>query len=315
MSKITLLDYNLMQLRKTFNKKYENYIISRILHGINSVADDVQMITQQYVKKDNKYYFTDLYFPQFNLHFEIDEYHHDNELNKTSDQKRELEIVEVTSHNIEHIRISEYNNNLELLNNRVDEIISKLLIRHNSVDFKPWTIGDEYSTMESLNKYANKGYVEVSDNLRFRKIMDASNFFGQDVKGMQRAFFKSKKYPEITLWFPKFYSNLKWDNKLIDDEKFLHENGLKYGDLIQEKPLIQDESLIQKETLIKNRMEKHYEHHINESGKRIVLPRFRDNLGFIVYKFMGIYQVDKELSSIDGGMIYRRISENFNLQD
>lgn len=73
---MNLLEYNINQLKKSKGKKYENYVISRIVHGINHF-DDIKFITQQYVKNaDNKYYFTDLFFPQLGLHIEIDEPHH-----------------------------------------------------------------------------------------------------------------------------------------------------------------------------------------------------------------------------------------------
>lgn len=130
--------------------------------------------------------------------------------------------------------------------------------------------------------------------------MDACNFFGQDVKGMQKAWIKSKKYSGYNLWFPKFYKNKLWDNKLVDSELTEYEN-YKYGDFIQEKPC-KSESRIN-----------HYYNIINEDIKRIVIPRFIDNLGSISYKFTGIYEIERDLSSIENGIIYKRISEKFNL--
>lgn len=306
MSEITLLDYNLRQLRKTFNKKYENYIVTRIFHGINSVTDDIQMITQQYIKRENNFALTDLYFPQFKLHIEIDEYHHENEYNKILDVKRELEIVEATTHYIERIKMRDFNGDIYLLNQKIDSLITNILNRRITENIIPWHIGEEYNLSDDIYKFLEVGEVKVSDNLRFRTIMDASNFFGQEVEGMQRGFFKSKKYPKFNMWFPKFYKNNSWDNKLVEDAEFLLKNDCKYGDLIQEKLLEKPKG--------QHQMQKHYNNLINENIQRIVLPRFRDNLGFIVYKFMGIYKVDKELSSIEGGMIYRRISEKLNLK-
>jgi len=45
-------EYITNQLKKTFNKKYENYCITRIYHLLN--RNDVQIITQQmFHKKDD----------------------------------------------------------------------------------------------------------------------------------------------------------------------------------------------------------------------------------------------------------------------
>ena len=69
-------EYIANQLKRTFNKKYENYCITRIYHLLK--RNDVQIITQQMFKRkeDGKIALADLYFPQINLSIEIDEPHH-----------------------------------------------------------------------------------------------------------------------------------------------------------------------------------------------------------------------------------------------
>lgn len=298
-SEMNLLEYNLRQLRRSYKKEYENYVVSRVFHAVNKY-DDIQLVTQQYVKRPEGFALTDLYFPQFKLHVEIDEPHHDVEQNTVLDVNRELDVINAAEgHRFKRININDTNFELDKLNRKIDEIIEEILTLRENVDFKPWKLGDEYITDENKQTFLQKGYIDVEDNLRFRTIMDASNFLGQDVKGMQKAWFRSKAYPGHYFWFPKFYKNSLWDNKLVDESEFLKDNGCVFGDLIQERPLNPD---------IKN---SHFESIVNSDIKRIVFPRFIDNLGFVVYRFMGIYEVDKMLSSVENGMIYKRVSKRF----
>ena len=46
---------------------------------------------------------------------------------------------------------------------------------------------------------------------------------------------------------------------------------------------------------------------MNEETERITFPRVRDNLGFVFYRFKGIFKIDKELSSLETGVIFKRI--------
>lgn len=286
-----LLEYNLNQLRRTYRKKYENYVVTRIFHRLN--LPDLQFVTQQLVRRPSGIALTDLYLPQLKLHIEIDEPHHGNQTDadeiRTEDiieATKKLDIVEANGHRIERIRVTDAEGDInkfnELIDNLIDEI--KRIIEVNG--YEPWYPGQEFD----CSKFLQKGKISVSDNPRFRTITAAINFLGQNVSGMQKAFFRSKKYPEYNFWFPKLYPNSGWDNKLQED-----------GELIFEKPT--------NETDIRS----HYQAIINDNAKRIVFPRFTDNLGAVVYRFMGIYIVDKEKSSETKGIVYRRVSTEFEL--
>ena len=291
-----LLDYNLNQLRRSFGKKYENYVVSRILHKIGDEADDIQFITQQYVKRPTGRALTDLYFPQFNLHIEVDEPAH--EKSKVEDLAREVDVIEATEgHEFRRINIESIKGDLKLFNEKIDEIIQEILVLRKSANFVRWTPEDEFNT----KRIVMSGKLSVEDRPRFRTIAEAANLLGQNVNGMQKSFFRSKRYPDYKLWFPKFYKNSLWDNKLLDEVEVLQEHDLEFGDLIQERPLnLEDAS-------------QHFQRLIGEKDCRIVFPRFIDNLGVVVYRFMGVYQVDTKLSSVEGGMIYRRLSKEFSL--
>src|SRR5690606_2870558 len=120
-----VLTYNLNQLRRTYRKRYENYVVTRIFHRLN--LPDLQFVTQQLVRRPTGIALTDLYLPQLKLHIEIDEPHHGNQTE--ADEKRtediieatkKLDIVEAKGHRIERIRISDAGDDINKFNELID---------------------------------------------------------------------------------------------------------------------------------------------------------------------------------------------------
>ncbi|HFF4823898.1 TPA: AbaSI family restriction endonuclease, partial [Acinetobacter baumannii] len=112
-----LTDYVIRQLGRTKNKRYETYVVSRIIHLLNDFT--LKFVTQQFVRLSNKKIaLTDLYFPQLGIHIEVDEEHHflrnskmEYSLNQIdeplysishteSDAMREEDIISITGHKI-----------------------------------------------------------------------------------------------------------------------------------------------------------------------------------------------------------------------
>lgn len=280
---MTKLDYIIRQISKTNKKNYENYVVTRIWHGLNNT--DIKFTTQQYVKRKEGYALTDMFFPQLDLHVEVDEPHHLNFVDL--DKNREIDIIEATNHIVERIEIT---NDIKYIDSQCDnlvKLIQNLIIEKTKNNkFESWDLEKEFNP----DYYKTKGYLDVSENPAFRRTVDACNCLGQNYIGVQRAYFKSKKYENHYLWFPKFYENESWDNKITD-------NG---------------ETIIEK-CKIDGRKEKHYHDLINSKVKRIVFPRSIDNLGFALYRFKGLFEVDKEKSSIENGMVYKRISTKLEI--
>ena len=48
----------------------------------------------------------------------------------------------------------------------------------------------------------------------------------------------------------------------------------------------------------KEKQEAHYNGILNNSIKRIVFPRSIDNLGFVLYRFKGVFETDKDNSTV-----------------
>ena len=281
---MTELEYIIKQISKTNKKNFENYVVTRIWHGINNT--DIKFTTQQFVSRPNGHALTDMFFPQFDLHIEIDEPFHNKQ--KELDINREADIVQATNHRIERIKITD---NINFINEQIDEIIKEIkALRKDQINnktYEPWDLEKEFNP----NFYIEKGYLDINENPAFRTILDASNCLGQNYKGVQRGWFKSKVYENHNLWFPKFYENADWDNKMIED-----------GKTIVEK------------CKIEGRKDTHYYDLIKVPVKRIVFPRSIDNLGFILYKFKGIFETDMERSSPENGMVYKRIDTRIEIK-
>jgi len=189
-----------------------------------------------------------------------------------------LEIIQATDHELWRIEITE---NLKIINSEIDIIVNNIkakIFEHESLGtWEPWDLEKEFNP----DYYKEKGYLDVSENPKFRKIVDACNCLGQNYIAVQSAWFKSKKYPNHYLWFPKFYENEDWDNKIINDgEKIIQRC---------KKP---------------EKYNNWYNSTINNPGRRIItFPRSIDNLGFRLYKFAGIFEIDMEKSSHKNGVI------------
>ena len=188
-------EYIMNQLRKTYNKKYENYCITRIYHLLNRL--DIQIITQQLFKRDDgKIALADLYFPQFNLIVEVDEAQHKEEEHKIADEKRTEEIIknklraldEVVYHKL-FIKRIDTTKSMEEINKRIDNIVNHIKKEIDKQDSKfiPWEI--DYKSPEF---YIKQGYINFKDNVKFRTIKEISDLFNKGYKkGTRKGFFRT----------------------------------------------------------------------------------------------------------------------------
>jgi len=165
---LTELEYIIKQISKTNKKNFENYVITRIWHGINQ--NDIKFTTQQYVTRPNGHALTDMFFPQFDLHIEIDEPFHNKQ--KELDINRETDIIEATNHKIERIKITD---DINFINEQVDKIIKEIkdlrIEKIRNKTYKPWDLEQEFNP----NFHREKGYLDIEENPAFRTILDASN--------------------------------------------------------------------------------------------------------------------------------------------
>jgi len=277
-------EFIMRQLSKTNKKSFEHYVITRIWHMLNDT--NIKFVTQQYVKRPEGRALTDMYFPQINLHVEVDEGHHFNKVGKqvNEDLIRDADIINASGTKPERIKVcgdSRYDLDISLINSNIDKVIKVIKDKFDNTPIKTWDIESEYNPQT----YINLGYISAEDNVAFRTITDACNCFGNSYKGCQRGFVKhpiEDKY----LWFPKLYPNDGWNNQISADENEIH--------------MIKIEG--NAEFFAKN-IESDIEH-----TERLTFARVVSNLGDVMYRFKGGYKTDIEDSIKKGFFIYRRVS-------
>lgn len=281
-NKLTKDEYILRCLSKVRKKHEEFYVVSRIIHRLNN--PDIEFICQQLVRLENgKRALTDMYFPQFELHLEIDERHHEKLENEINDRERSRSIIDRTNHRIVRIKMPTKNNNrtLEDVNNDVNDFISNLQKKAEKKQFIPW----DYENRYSPKRHIEKEYIDLNSNAVFRTHKDVLQCFGYEGGHHQRGAWRIPNAPEPTIiWFPKLYENGIWKNSLSED-----------GKVIIEKSDINPERK-------------------NYSEKRVVFAHATDELGKTLYRYLGVFDKGHEdENNIKDGVKFTRISERYDL--
>ncbi len=285
---MTKKEYIRRQIAKTNKKDYENYVITRIIHKIDDL--DVKFITQQYVKRPDCRAMADLYFPQINFFVEIDEAHHLTQ--KETDKLRDADFENITG--VEPRRIIISNNTIDKINDEVDNVVieikNKISEKKRAGKFIPWDIEKEMNP----DTWIEKGTIHVNDKVAFRRIVDGCKVVGLNYQGYQRAGAIHPYEKDTSIWFPKLYPNGQWDND--------------YDEL---KGIIREKNIENRE-----KRKGHINHFLNnERHKRIVFARVKSVFGDTLYRFRGIFQLDKEATSYDEGLIFRKISDEIKTYD
>lgn len=293
-------EYVANQLRRTFNKKYENYCITRIYHLLN--RNDVQIITQQMFKRkeDGKIALADLYFPQINLSIEIDEPHHFSQ--KEADKARTREVLdrkkrideklialgEVVYYELEELRI-DVSKNIEDINSQIDNIITLINKRILELGdkFKPWNCCDK-----SPEDYIKLGKIECRDNVSLRTIQEVSDLFNKGYRGTQKCYFRTNTAEEH-VWCPK----LKLEDTDFKGNRYQNEISLD-GKFIYETEEDNDE----------------FYTYDRKNEVRIVFPKYKDETGSWRYKFKGIYTFNREFSDKTKKAVWEKVGESVDLK-
>lgn len=265
-------DYLVKTFSRTKRKDYENYILTAIWHKLDNI--DIKPVSQQYVKRENgTHALMDLYFPQLHIGVEVDEaYHQSNEI---ADNLRMDDIISAVSEEaIEDflcLRI-DATHSIEEINNRVEDIV-EVIQERAAVALMKW-----YTYEEELELLKHKDYLSIYDEVSFKNIKDIANtLFGKNAKAYQKSYFRIKD--NMWLWCPKLSIVINgetksmaggWINFLGEDWSYIDESH-------------QDQEIVETRKLS-------YQKEINQNSKRAVFAKYKDNLGFNRYRFVGIFQ-------------------------
>lgn len=284
------LEYISRMLTKISHKRLECYVIYRIWNGLNRT--DVRFDFQQYVRrKDGNYALADLYLPQFKISVEVNEPAH--YYNMAEDLKRRSEV---SAHGLKVLNIDCYNVingksvecSLEELNYRTDQVVleirTELEKRIASNSFIPWTMQDIVTVIK------NRGVLRVEDYISINTIDEIAEIFGAKLKhrGYLRA--GGADIPNKTGW-TAWWPNTKnpvWTNIVNPEEteirEFKNDGGSKF-----------------------------LEDNMNQDIKKVTFIKDRDWLGNESYRFIGVFELDKEKSSSEGKCVWRKFSDEYIL--
>jgi hypothetical protein len=309
---VTKEEYILRSLSKIRHKKWELFVITRIIHKLDD--PDIEFVCQQYINiKGDSHHLADLCFPSLKLYYEIDEAQHDEEDHKEKDKKRtekilkvskeyenklkQRETLEATDWIVKRIRV--YDKSKPDSNRDINEVIKEIdqfvdFIKDRKKKFEKklnkkivWDFEKKYDPQ----RYIENGSISVGENVVFRYVKDCLKLFGytSDVSPQTGWWKKGTIHLNQAVWLPKLYENKNWDNKLSEDGLTIYEKSkqehLKITDFKKGPPL-----------------------------DRIVFAHYKNIFGQTVYKFYGIFRTDMKMSK-NLEHVHRRISTKINLKD
>jgi hypothetical protein len=277
--------YITRSLAKLTHKPWELFTISRILHKLDD--DDIEFVMQQYVRRANgSRALTDLYFPQFALHLEVDEPHHEKTSQRKSDHLRELDIVEVTDHDIERIKIADPDVDPQIarpmaeIKRDIDAFVERVREKKRAAvaegTFSPWDMEKRYAAEPVIEK----GSISIADNVAFKTQVEALRCFGFTGRGYQRGAWRIKDGSNDWVWFPRLFPHGLWINELSEDGKTISERAMGQEGI---------------ESIAKQRAD--YEQ--GRVRQHIVFAKAKDALGQNVLRFVGCFEIDLENSGRD----------------
>ena len=288
---ITKTEYILRSLTKISNKKWEFFIISRIIHQLDN---DIEFITQQMVRnKDGSIFLTDLFFPQFNIHVEIDEPFH--KAQKTKDIKREIDIIEVTGHKVFRINIERngIEKSLDKIKKETDLLVEEIqTLKTKAIEnnrFSRWNFEERYSSLPIIKK----GALLVDDNVVFKTQVEAMRCFGFSGNGYQRGAWTIPDGSFDTVWFPRLFTHGMWKNQLVNNGTRILEEAIYDDGYYNPNALLS----------IKKQLESEKKH---AGRKHIVFAKSKDNLGFNLLRYVGTFVMNVKESS-DNCLVFDRL--------
>lgn len=290
------LDHITRILQKTSKKRIENYVISRIWHLLND--SEIKILNQQYVYRgEGKYALTDLYFPQLNYHIEVnEEFHYKNEHKINIDKIREEDIIKKTNGHIIRFIDCQNDKTLENIHSQIDIIVNEINNLINEQKklkiFKPWEENELTSEY-----WKQKGTIKVSDNVNLRTIDDIGNIFNVQIKNrgfLKPGAVKFSKNGFSEIWWPEIKLKNNWLNEFHNNFEYITENHI--------EPI---------------KAKNHLEYFISKNPEcsRIVFFKYKDELGFNFYKFVGCFKFNKEKSLFENKVVWERFSMEYKLSE
>ena len=296
MQKLSILSRSLSKIK---HKRYELYVLSRILHLLNDPG--IKFNFQQYARRvGDKFALIDLYLPQFNIAIEVDEVYHKTQLTADEIRQREIEI----ENNIEPqdvIRI-DCSKGIVDVNNKISNYVKKIKAAKEFAEqegrYEAW------DGLSGYEHYRQKGVLSLKDNQELSSPTEICNIFGI-LNAPQRGstVWYRDKDESYRIWWPRenyedANGNISgdWYNRMTGDK--IEEYCLKPGNDNGHNP-----------------RQEHLDKVIKENRPRIVFYAKRNMLNERLYRYVGVFKLDVEESRKEGKCVWKRNdkSEGFEL--
>lgn len=272
-------------LTKIKHKKYEHFVISRIIHDL--ISTDIKFTCQQLVRRpNNKRALLDIYFPQIKLSLEIDEEQHSTDKHKKLDAERSRDVIEAADIEEKRINASKDRSLVQIAkdtDNFIKYLRGKVSILKSKDNWIPWDFDNELTAQP----YLNRGYIDSQDNVLLRRHVDVIELFGRKLNGHQSGGWRPpERFNLAMVWFPRLYKNTQWDNSLSDDGRIIIEKDLNATD---------------------------GQRCYGEGHRRAVFARKEEPLIGTLYRFVGIFEYSIEESAKQGAAIYLKTENRLYL--
>lgn len=278
------IDYKLAYLSQIFSKidrkGVETYVIARIWNKLDNL--DLHIISQQYVQRENGYALLDLYFPQIKFGVEVNEAYHLSQPEEDKIRKQEVEIL--TGVTIVAVDCSKP---IEEVHQQIDEVVAEINHRiDKTTNFKPWHAG-------TLNpdSYKAMGILKVEDEVILSSTDDICTIFETKVpkRGFLRAGGVLLRNGDF-VWWPNAIHPI-WANEMSDD----------------------GERIVEHNKSDEQKRSQHVANCLALNQRRITFYRKKDIFGQYYYRFVGVYEMDKNASKKQNKCVWRRISKEYKL--
>jgi hypothetical protein len=205
------------RLAKLTHKKWELLVISRVLHRLDDLS--IEFVCQQAVHyPDGSHDLTDLFFPQFGLHLEVDEKHHGKDKNQEADLLREHDIVATTRDAVHRIRVFERDKYrpVEHIFGDIERFIDLVRERKRAAvaagTFRPWDLSRRFQ----WETWTARGSISVEENVSFETQDAALKCFGYTGGRLWKSSWTVKDGSGRKVWFPQIKTQKVWDNRLVE---------------------------------------------------------------------------------------------------
>lgn len=222
---------------------------------------------------------------------EVNEGYHETDEQKLRDAIRNAEVSDATKADVFVIKAS---GTLDEIHKQVDDIVAEIRkrIEEQGEHFLPCDYSITRSTPEY---YKSRGFFKVSTEDWLTNVDDIAAVFG--TKPKHRGYLRASgvavpgKTDEI-VWWPQ-PNHRTWSNELSDDGKYIYEYNKKSDEARAE----------------------HIAQWINSKQKRITFMKHFAYGVLEAYDFVGVFQINSELTKEKNMCVWERVSDSYKLEN